>query len=85
MYRDAGNWKTRSCVLLVGIDDEAESVLRACLEWGEQFVPEQVMLPALYEQHWRSYGDGPGDLDHAFHEFVALRPADAGEIQTLKS
>jgi len=48
---------------------------RACLEWGDQFVAEQVGIPSLCEAHWASVGDGPSDLDHAFHEFVGLRAA----------
>src|SRR3546814_2442989 len=32
--------------------------------------------PALCEDHWDSVGEDPSDLDHAYHEFVCLRPAD---------
>ena len=43
------------------------------------FVPEQVLLPGLHRQHWNRYGDGPSDLDHAFHEFVGLHDASEGD------
>src|SRR3546814_21189987 len=76
MYRDAGNFKTEGRLLLSGMDPEAEAVIRGCLEWGDQFVAEQVGVPALCEDHWDSVGEDPSDLDHAYHEFVCLRPAD---------
>lgn len=79
VYRDAGNFKTHGQVLLTGASEQAEAVIRGCLEWGNQFVAEQVRIPALYEQHWEAVGDGPSDLDHAFHEFVGLRPASKEE------
>src|SRR5690606_21833598 len=60
---------------LSGCDANAEAGIRRCLAWSEQFVAEQVGVHALCEEHWRSAGDGPSDLDHAFHEFVGLRPA----------
>ena len=75
LYRDAGNFKTYGRILLLGQDEAAEREIRACLEWGDQFVAEQVGIPALYQAHWASVGDGPSDLDHAFHEFVGLRVA----------
>src|SRR3546814_18363839 len=76
MYRDAGNFKTEGRLLLSGMDPEAEAVIRGCLEWGDQFVAEHVGVPALCEDHWDSVGEAPSDLDHAYHEFVCLRPAD---------
>lgn len=48
LYRDAGNFKTYGRVLLLGRDEAAEREIRACLEWGDQFVAEQVGIPALY-------------------------------------
>lgn len=83
MYRDAGNWKTYGIILLEGFQDGAASVLRECLEWGDQFVAEQVDVPALYEEHFKACGDGPSGLDHAFHEFLQLRPAATDEISVL--
>lgn len=80
-YRDAGNFKTDGRLLLIGSGVGAEASIRACLEWGNQFVAEQVGVPSLCHEHWEAVGDGPSDLDHAFHEFVRLRPSgrdDAG-------
>ncbi len=75
LYRDAGNFKTDGCLLLTGEDAGAEVAIRACLEWGDQFVAEQVGVPPLCRKHWEAVGEGPSDLDHAYHEFVGLRPA----------
>ena len=50
-------------------------MLSACLEWANQFVAEQIGVPPLYEKHFADCGEGPSDLDHAFHEFIRLRPA----------
>ena len=72
MYRDAGNFKTVGRLLLSGRDPGAESAIRASLEWSDQFVAEQVGIPALCEEHWESVGEEPSDLDHAFHEFIRL-------------
>ncbi|MFA5591125.1 MAG: hypothetical protein WDA70_10535 [Lysobacteraceae bacterium] len=72
-YRDSGNFKTYGRLLLEGQDKEAEATIRGYLEWDDQFVAEQVGIPALYKEHWISVEDGPSDLDHAFHEFVCLR------------
>jgi len=83
MYRDAGNWKTFGSMLLEGFQEDAASVLQECLDWGNQFVAEQVNVPALYEEHFKACGGGPSSLDHAFHEFVQLRPAAAEEIAML--
>ncbi|MEN1940809.1 hypothetical protein WCE41_07040 [Luteimonas sp. MJ246] len=75
MYRDAGNFKTAGRLLLSGQDANAEAAIRGCLEWSDQFVAEQIGVPALCQQHWDSVGEGPSELDHAYHEFVRLRPA----------
>lgn len=72
-YRDAGNYKTHGQLLLTGSGEGGEETIRACLEWGDQFVAEQVGIPSLCPEHWAATDDGPSDLDHAFHEFVALR------------
>ena len=75
LYRDGGNFKTHGQLRLDGWDDGVEGKIRRCLEWGDQFVVEQVGVPSLCGEHWESVGEGPSDLDHAFHEFVCLRPA----------
>ncbi|SKA11762.1 hypothetical protein [Novilysobacter spongiicola] len=81
MYRDAGNWKTHGALLLSGAP--LESAVRECLEWGDQFVAEQVGVPSLCPEHFAATGEGPSDLDHAYHEFVALRSASVEEVESL--
>lgn len=83
LYRDAGNWKTHGAVLLRGKVGDNGAAIRSCLEQGELFVPEQVLLPALHPQHWRDHEDGPNDLDHDFHEFAALRDAREEDVRSL--
>jgi hypothetical protein len=84
MYRDAGNWKTHGALLLSGDAEDGREALRECLEWGDLFVAEQVRVPSLCEQHFIDCGEGgPSDLDHAFHEFVDLRPATEEDLGSL--
>jgi hypothetical protein len=83
MYRDAGNWKTHGVLLLSGDAEGACDALRECLEWGDLFVAEQVAVPALCEEHFAACGEGPSELDHAYHEFVDLRPATDEDMATL--
>ncbi len=80
LYRDAGNFKTDGRLLLSGDVGEAEAVVLRCLDWGKQFVAEQVGVPSLCREHWEAVEDGPSDLDHAFHEFVRLRSATPDEL-----
>ena len=75
LYRDGGNFKTHGQLRLDGWDEGAEGKIRLCLEWGDQFVAEQVGVPPLCPEHWESVGEGPSDLDHAFHEFLCVRHA----------
>lgn len=83
LYRDAGNWKTHGSVLLTGEARSVGDAIRACCEWGDLFVAEQIGIPSLCERHWTDCGDGPSELDHAYHEFVELRPASDEEIATM--
>lgn len=84
MYRDAGNWKTHGALLLSCDAEDGREALRECLEWGDLFVAEQVRVPSLCEQHFIDCGEGgPSDLDHAFHEFVDLRPATKEDLESL--
>ncbi len=75
MYRDAGNWKTHGALLLLGEARNVRHELRKCLEPGDLFVAEQIKVPSLCEEHFATTGDGPSDMDHAYHQFVDLRPA----------
>lgn len=79
MYRDGGNFKTYGQLLLTGWDTAAEGKVFDCLDWGNQFVAEQIGVPSLCHEHWDSLDDGPSDMDHAFHEFVRLREATSDE------
>ena len=79
LYRDGGNFKTQGQLRLNGWDDQAEGIVRKCLEWGDQFVAEQIGVPSLCVEHWEAVGDGPSDLDHAFHEFICVRPPEEDE------
>ena len=78
-YRDGGNFKTYGRLLLTGCAADAEQAIRGCLEWGNQFVVEQVGVPSLCREHWQAAEDGPSDLDHAYHEFVSVRPSTTGD------
>ncbi len=83
MYRDAGNWKTHGALLLAGDAQGVRNVLRECLECDDLFVAEQVGVPSLCEEHFAACGEGPSDLDHAYHEFVDLRSARKEEVGML--
>ena len=84
VYRDAGNWKTYGFVLLTGFYESAEARFLKSLDSGKTFVAEQVSIPALCQKHWKDCGDGPSDMDHAFHEFVCLRLATIDDRQSLR-
>jgi hypothetical protein len=83
MYRDAGNWKTFGALLLTGTNDGARDLMRRCCESDGLFVAEQVGIPSLCPEHFAACGDGPSELDHAYHEFVDLRAASAAEIAAM--
>lgn len=79
LYRDAGNFKTYGRIRLSGVASGAEQAIRDCLDWDDQFVAEQVGIPSLCREHWESVGEGPSDLDHAYHEFVGIRVWSVGD------
>lgn len=83
MYRDAGNWKTYGALLLSGDAGDSREELRKCLEWGDLFVAEQVGVPSLCGEHFMATGEGPSDLDHAYHEFVDLRTATDEDLESM--
>lgn len=84
MYRDAGNWKTFGVLIMRGNTEDAQVRLEGCLAWANQFVAEQVNVPPLQKKHFADCGEGPTDLDHAFHEFIRLRPATEEERAGMK-
>ncbi len=80
VYRDAGNFKAWGALLLKGALTEAQvAEMRSRFEGGEFFIAEQLGLPPLYHELWE-YSDGPGDSDHVWHEFFALRPAGENDL-----
>jgi len=83
IYRDAGNYKTHGRLLLAGHATPAdEATVRASLDLdGVCFVAEQVGLTPLQPQHLRDCGVEAGELDHAYHEFAALRFAESGDMR----
>jgi hypothetical protein len=83
MYRDAGNWKTHGALLLAGEIGGARDSLREYFESEDLFVAEQVGIPSLCFEHFATCGDGPSDLDHAYHEFVDLLPATCQEAAAM--
>jgi hypothetical protein len=83
LYRDSGNYKVWGMLRLAGTTSpEDESVLRACLVGEELFIAEQVDIPVLYRELW-SLSNGPTRDDHAYHEFVALRPSTVDEDSSV--
>ena len=82
LYRDAGNWKTHGLVLLQGLcSPGVQAGIVGALDSGLYFVAEQVGVPALQRRHNAEYGGADADLDHAFHEFVELRPATTADLK----
>ena len=84
MYRDAGNWKTHGALLLHGDSRGVIDSLRKYLDSGELFVAEQVGIPSLCAEHFVDCGEGPSDLDHAYHEFVDLRSATDADVASMQ-
>jgi hypothetical protein len=56
------------------ITDKSIGELKSYLDCGEYFIAEQVNIPTLYSQLWK-YSNGPTLADHAFLDFLSLRPA----------
>jgi hypothetical protein len=80
MYRDAGNYKSRGKIVLIGeMSDQQLHMLRESLETDELFVAEQVGIPTLHDGLWR-YGGGPTEDDHAYHEFVGVRVVPESDV-----
>lgn len=84
-YRDAGNWKTHGELLLSGnATKDVSEAIKDTLDWNHTFVAEQVGIPSLCSRHFKDCGsEGPSELDHAYHEFIAIRPASKREVSAL--
>ncbi|MEO5798539.1 MAG: hypothetical protein ABIS00_03760 [Gemmatimonadales bacterium] len=87
LYRDAGNYKGRGHVLLLGTaTPDNEEAIRAALIDRLWFVAEEVGLPTLYHLV-REGGEADPGLDHGWHEFVGLGEVGEGDgepIMTMK-
>ncbi len=70
LYRDAGNFKSFSSVIVANPDslaaEDAESRLRECLIDGTYFIAELVQLPTLFPSPRIE------SLDHSWHEFETV-------------
>jgi hypothetical protein len=86
LYRDAGNFKAWGELLLEGVlSDEERARLTKHLESGGLFIAEQIGVPTLYETLWQECHSAPSaELDHAWHEFSAIRPATSDDISLLQ-
>jgi hypothetical protein len=71
-------------LLFSGNADEMAESLRHHLECEELFVAEQIGIPSLCAEHFAACGDGPSDLDHAYHEFVDLRAATDSDVGSMQ-
>jgi hypothetical protein len=69
LYRDAGNYKQFGSVVLRGaITPQEIGTIKAGLESGEYFIPNQVGLPDL-QPNMPGFPDR--DADHVWHELDA--------------
>ena len=83
LYRDANNFKAFGQLLLTGqVKDSDVLKITSLLDSAEYFVAEQVNIPPLYSQLWK-YSNGPTIADHAYHEFIEIRPAADKEVFSL--
>lgn len=85
MYRDAANWKTYGQALLKGAFSQSYiDVIVPALDGGRCFIAEQIGIPPLQDEHLDFYDPiEDEDIDHAYHEFVALRAAEPDELEKL--
>lgn len=73
LYRDAGNFKARSCILLGGrLSQSQQDEIISRMDSSEFFVAEQIGIPPLYAALWELSG-GPTDEDHGWHSFEGFR------------
>lgn len=81
MYRDAGNFKAFSTIVLTGCLSAADQELvRTRLDAGEFFVAEQVGVPVLYDELYQWSG-GPTGSDHCWHSFIGFKELSAAPEQ----
>lgn len=74
MYRDGSNYKNYATVVFPGqVSLELRDALTAALEGGDRFLPAQVVLTTLQQEHLSHYDD-----DHVWHEILTLEDTCAG-------
>lgn len=79
-YRDADNFKVWGALVLKGVSTEAQvAEMRSKFESEELFIAGQIGVPPLYEKPW-AYSGGLTKRDHPWHEFFAVRPAEANDF-----
>jgi len=95
LYRDGANNKREGSIVLTGTPENGvagfEEILRASLDDGEYFIPEQIKVPECFfwkqsvggGQSGKVYPVAPG-IDHAWHQFSAaeLVECDATDPRT---
>lgn len=86
LYRDAGNFKVSGKLLIDGeLGDADIALLQNKFDSGEYFIAEQIGVPTLYQTLWRECECEPSDeLDHVWHEFMAVRLATKEDLLTLE-
>lgn len=73
LYRDAGNFKARNCILLRGtLSQSQQDQIISRMDSSELFVAEQVGIPPLHAALWELSG-GPTNEDHGWHSFEGFR------------
>ncbi len=85
LYRDAGNFKAHGALLLEGVLSDADvAMLVGQFDGSEFFIAEQIGVPTLYQQLWDECDCEPSDeMDHVWHEFDEIRPANADDVGVL--
>jgi len=85
MYRDGGNYKNHGEAIFANPDDvdieEATKNIKSILFDGEWFYVNEWGLKDLHFETWDN------EIDHTWHEFVALEPTDepVTDMRTFKT
>lgn len=83
LYRDGCNYKAVEEVVVMGYDEDLIDRIKATLDEGEWFIPEQVCLP---RPRFREFGDWNDDDDHPWCEIdfePTTRHISHGDILSL--
>lgn len=82
LYRDAGNNKRRSDIVIGGkMSKDQEKIIKSCLYDGEWFLPEPVGLPANDLADEYGYDEV---LDHPWFEWVGFKIVDEAPTPGFK-